>query len=65
MRDDRVIWFARQLWTGTYTATYVARATTAGRFVLPPAHAEEMYDRAIQGRSGGGVVVIRDVPPGR
>jgi uncharacterized protein YfaS (alpha-2-macroglobulin family) len=62
MRDDRVIWFARHLWTGTYTATYIARATTAGRFVLPPAHAEEMYDRAVQGRSAGGVLLVRETP---
>jgi uncharacterized protein YfaS (alpha-2-macroglobulin family) len=41
------------LWTGSYTATYVARATTAGSFVAPPAYAEEMYNSALQGRSAG------------
>ena len=40
MRDDRVFFFSRQLWTGTYDATYLARASTAGIFVRPPAHAE-------------------------
>jgi alpha-2-macroglobulin len=59
LRDDRVIYFARQLWTGTYSATYVARATTSGTFVRPPAHAEEMYNPAVHGRSDGGVFVIR------
>ena len=59
MRDDRVVYFARQLWSGVYTASYVARATTAGTFIKPPAHAEEMYNPAVQGRSGGGVLLIR------
>ncbi len=54
MRDDRVVYFARFLWRGTYTATYVARATTSGRFVRVPAHAEEMYNPALSGRSEGG-----------
>jgi uncharacterized protein YfaS (alpha-2-macroglobulin family) len=59
LRDDRVVYYARQLLTGTYTATYIARATTPGTFVLPPAHAEEMYNRAVQGRSSGGVLVVK------
>ena len=59
MRDDRVFFFSRQLWSGTYDATYVARATTAGTFVRPPAHAEEMYNAAVQGRSDGGVFTVR------
>lgn len=54
IHDDRVVYFARVLWPGTYTASYVARATTAGRFVRPPAHAEEMYNPALHGRSDGG-----------
>jgi uncharacterized protein YfaS (alpha-2-macroglobulin family) len=54
IRDDRVVYFARMLWKGSYTATYIARATTAGSFVRPPAHAEEMYNPALQGRSDGG-----------
>ncbi|HTI64147.1 MAG TPA: alpha-2-macroglobulin family protein [Gemmatimonadaceae bacterium] len=54
LHDDRVSYFARLLWTGSYTASFVARATTAGSFVAPPAWAEEMYDPALQGRSGGG-----------
>jgi hypothetical protein len=54
IRDDRVMYFARALEKGTYTATYVARATTAGTFVRPPAHAEEMYNPSLGGRSEGG-----------
>ncbi|MEO7996031.1 MAG: alpha-2-macroglobulin family protein [Gemmatimonadaceae bacterium] len=58
-RDDRVFYFANELWSGTYSAMYIARATTPGTFVKPPAHAEEMYNRALQGRSDGGVFIVR------
>jgi uncharacterized protein YfaS (alpha-2-macroglobulin family) len=58
IRDDRVVYSANVLWPGTYTATYVARATTPGTFVRPPAHAEEMYNPAVNGRSDGGVFVV-------
>ena len=58
MRDDRVAWVATYLWPGTYTATYVARATTPGVFVRPPAHAEEMYNPSTQGRSDGGEFTV-------
>jgi uncharacterized protein YfaS (alpha-2-macroglobulin family) len=54
LRDDRVLYFARLLWAGSYNASYIARATTSGNFVRPPAHAEEMYNPALQGRSDGG-----------
>jgi uncharacterized protein YfaS (alpha-2-macroglobulin family) len=58
MRDDRVVFVATRLWKGSYTATYLARATTPGRFTRPPAHAEEMYNPAVFGESDGGVFTI-------
>ena len=58
IRDDRVVYFARVLWKGSYTASYVARATTAGTFIRPPAHAEEMYNQSLGGRSEGGIFRI-------
>ncbi|MFN2567116.1 MAG: MG2 domain-containing protein [Gemmatimonadaceae bacterium] len=58
IRDDRVVYSATVLWPGTYTATYLARATTPGTFVRPPAHAEEMYNPSVNGRSDGGVLVV-------
>ena len=58
LRDDRVVYFATQLWKGSYSASYVARATTPGVFVRPPAHAEEMYNPAVFGRSDGGVFTV-------
>ena len=63
IRDDRVVYSAALLWPGAYTATYVARATTPGVFVRPPAHAEEMYNPAVQGRSDGGTFTVRERPP--
>lgn len=65
MRDDRVSWFATYLWPGTYTASYIARATTPGIFIRPPAHAEEMYNPAVQGRSDGGVFTVTRRAAGR
>jgi uncharacterized protein YfaS (alpha-2-macroglobulin family) len=58
IRDDRVVYSAALLWPGTYTASYIARATTPGTFIKPPAHAEEMYNPAVYGRSDGGTFVV-------
>jgi len=58
LRDDRVVYSATILWPGTYTATYLARATTPGIFIKPPAHAEEMYNPGLNGRSDGGTFVV-------
>jgi uncharacterized protein YfaS (alpha-2-macroglobulin family) len=63
LRDDRVVYVATVLWTGRYSATYIARATTPGTFVRPPAHAEEMYNPAVQGRSDGGVFTVTPRAP--
>jgi hypothetical protein len=63
MRDDRVVFAAARLWPGSYTATYLARATTPGAFVRPPAHAEEMYNPAVFGESDGGVFTVRAASP--
>jgi uncharacterized protein YfaS (alpha-2-macroglobulin family) len=63
LRDDRVIYAARVLWKGAYSVTYVARATTPGIFVRPPAFAEEMYNAALFGRSDGGVFTVRAKTP--
>ncbi len=63
LRDDRVVYAATVLWTGKYSATYIARATTPGTFIRPPAHAEEMYNPAVQGRSDGGVFTVTPKAP--
>lgn len=50
LRDERVEAFASLLWEGVYKYSYVARATTPGDFIVPPAKAEEMYHPETFGR---------------
>lgn len=59
LRDERAEAFTTLLWDGVYTYSYVARATTPGSFVAPPAKAEEMYAPEVFGRSASDQVVIR------
>ncbi len=58
MRDERVEAFASLLWDGVWDYSYVARATTPGTFVVPPAKAEEMYSPEVFGRSAGDRVIV-------
>jgi uncharacterized protein YfaS (alpha-2-macroglobulin family) len=58
MRDERNEAFASMLWEGVHTYEYVARATTPGNFVVPPAKAEEMYMPETFGRSASDRVII-------
>ncbi|MDI1240617.1 MAG: alpha-2-macroglobulin family protein, partial [bacterium] len=51
-RDERAEAFTSLLWEGVYNYTYVTRATTPGKFVVPPAKAEEMYAPETFGRTG-------------
>ena len=58
LRDERVEAFCALLWEGVYEFSYVARATTPGRFVAPPTKAEEMYHPETFGRSASDLVVV-------
>jgi uncharacterized protein YfaS (alpha-2-macroglobulin family) len=58
MRDERVEAFASLVWEGVHTYSYVARATTPGAFVVPPAKAEEMYHPETFGRGGTDRVIV-------
>lgn len=58
LRDDRAEAFATFLGAGTYEYSYVARATTPGEFVVPPARAEQIYSPEVFGRSGTDVVIV-------
>jgi hypothetical protein len=58
LRDERVEAFTTLLWEGVYTYSYVAKATTPGSFVVPPAKAEEMYTPETFGRSGSDRVIV-------
>jgi uncharacterized protein YfaS (alpha-2-macroglobulin family) len=57
-RDDRVVLFADHLPPGVHVASFVARATTPGEYLMKPAHAEEMYDPEVFGRSTGGTFKV-------
>ena len=52
LRDDRVVTFTGPLPAGLHTFRYLARATTAGTFSVPPTRAEAMYKPEINGRTG-------------
>jgi hypothetical protein len=58
LRDERVEAFSFLLWEGVHTYRYVARATTPGTFVVPPAKAEEMYAPETFGRGATDRVVV-------
>jgi hypothetical protein len=57
--DDRVNVFATRLGEGDHTFTYLLRATTSGTFVTAPAHAEEMYEPEVFGRTASVVVEVK------
>jgi uncharacterized protein YfaS (alpha-2-macroglobulin family) len=58
LRDERAEAFTSLLWDGVYDYSYIARATTPGTFIVPPAKAEEMYSPEVFGRSGSDWVVV-------
>lgn len=60
LRDERTEAFASLLSEGVHTYSYVARATTPGAFVVPPAKAEEMYHPETFGRGPTDRVVVED-----
>ncbi|TXH70957.1 MAG: hypothetical protein E6Q85_07605, partial [Thiothrix sp.] len=59
LRDERVEAFTSVLPEGVYTYRYIAKATTPGSFIVPPAKAEEMYTPETFGRSASTKVVIQ------
>ncbi len=58
-RDERAEAFSSLVWGGVYDYSYVARATTPGEFVVPPAKAEEMYHPETFGRTGTDFVNVK------
>jgi uncharacterized protein YfaS (alpha-2-macroglobulin family) len=61
VREDRVVFY------GTVSPdfgeiSYRIKATNSGRFVIPPAYAESMYDRNVQARSAGGQRITVEAP---
>lgn len=58
LRDDRALYFVDHMPGGIYHYRYFARATTSGRFVVPPTKAEGMYEPETFGRTAAGVVEV-------
>lgn len=59
LRDERAEAFTSLLWDGVYEYSYIARATTPGTFIVPPAKAEEMYSPEVFGRSASDLVIVK------
>jgi uncharacterized protein YfaS (alpha-2-macroglobulin family) len=57
--DDRVQLFATRLDEGRHEFSYIVRATTAGTFRTAPAHAEEMYEPEVFGRTETAVIEVQ------
>jgi len=62
VRDDRIVIYG---YAGTRVSQFVYRikATNAGRFVVPPAYAESMYERTVQARSLGSIITVQRPKP--
>lgn len=60
LRDSRAEAFTSLLPAGTYTYSYVARATTPGSYVVPPPRAEEMYHPETFGRGATARVRVEE-----
>ena len=57
--DDRIQLFATRLSEGHHEFSYVVRATTSGTFRTAPAHAEEMYEPEVFGRTATAIVEVQ------
>jgi uncharacterized protein YfaS (alpha-2-macroglobulin family) len=57
--DDRVQLFATRLSEGRHQFSYIVRATTSGTFRTAPAHAEEMYEPEVFGRTPSTLVTVQ------
>jgi hypothetical protein len=57
--DDRVELFATRLGAGEHEFSYLARATTPGRFGAAPARAEEMYAPEVYGLTPSARIEVR------
>ena len=58
MYDDRVVFFANSIPAGVHRVTYLARATSIGKFLTPPTRAEGMYEPEVFGRTTSTVVEV-------
>jgi len=59
LRDDRVLYFVDDLPPGIHIYRYLARATTRGRFIVPPSVAKEMYHEEVYGRTAAQELTVQ------
>jgi alpha-2-macroglobulin len=57
--DDRVLTFVDHMAAGMYHYRYLARATTAGKFIVPPTKAECMYEPETFGRTAAATFEVK------
>ena len=57
--DNRVELFATRLSEGRHQFSYIVRATTSGTFRTAPAHAEEMYEPEVFGRTATATIEVK------
>ena len=58
LRDEKVVISADYLPAGTYTYTYLVRASTVGEFHVIPPTAQEFYFPEVYGRGAGSLFVV-------
>lgn len=59
MRHDAVRFYSDYLPAGNYSLNYTAQAIASGSFARLPAHAEEMYDPDVFGKSAFGTLTVK------
>jgi alpha-2-macroglobulin len=57
MREDRVVFYA-SAGDGVSEVTYRIKATNVGKYVVPPAYGEALYERSVVGRSAAGKIEV-------
>lgn len=57
-RDDRVFASSQEVEPGIHELTYLARATSVGRFTAPASYVEEMYAPSVHGRGATAVILV-------
>ena len=63
LHDDRVLTFLGHVDPGIYHFRYLARATTPGRYVVPPLRAQCMYSPEVSGRTSASVFEVVNASP--
>ncbi|MDB5754073.1 MAG: alpha-2-macroglobulin domain protein, partial [Massilia sp.] len=61
VREDRVVFYGN-VSSDFSELSYRIKATNSGRFVVPPAYAESMYERGVQARSAGANTITVTAP---